>query len=65
VHNKIDLWQETYGHDYIPPEHAIGVSAVTGEGCDDLLKRIDGALSDHLLKSYHFRVPYKEGRAIA
>ncbi len=65
VHNKADLWKKIHGHDYIPPKHAVSVSAVTGEGLDALLARIDDALSASLLKSYRFRIPFRDGRAIA
>ncbi len=65
VHNKIDLWYQTYGHDYIAPKHAVGVSATTGEGGDELLARIEDALSARFLKTYKFRIPHTEGRAIA
>ena len=65
VHNKIDRWHEIHQHDYIPPKHAVAVSAIDGEGRDALLQRIDDALSAHLMRSYRFAIPHHEGRAIA
>ena len=65
VHNKIDLWKQLHGHEYFPPDHAVGVSAVTGTGCDTLLQRIESSLSAQFLKSYQFCIPHSHGRAIA
>lgn len=66
VHNKVDLWEEAHpGETYIPQGDAMVVSAITGEGCDALLQRIDDALSAKLLASYDFTIPHTDGRAIA
>lgn len=66
VHNKLDLWEANRPNEmYLPQGDAMAVSALTGEGCDALLKRIDDALSEELLSTYHFTVKHADGRAIA
>jgi len=65
VHNKIDAWEEAHQSRYLPEGQAIGVSAVTGEGCDALLARIDALLSESLLAPAEFVIPHTDGRAMA
>lgn len=66
VHNKIDQWGSDHpGEHYIPPEGAIPLSALTGEGCDALLNLIDQNLSSTLLGTYDYTIPQQDGRAIA
>lgn len=66
VHNKIDQWSRDHNREpYIPPEGAVPLSAITGEGCDQLLALIDEKLSAQLLGTYHYDIPHTDGRAIA
>ncbi len=65
VHNKTDLWETTHDTRYIPPAGAMAVSAVTGDGCPELLAAIDAALSDSLLTEASFAIPHTDGRAMA
>lgn len=66
VHNKIDQWSADHnGEPYLAPVGAIPLSAMTGEGCNALLQRIDEKLSAELLATYHYRVAHDDGRAIA
>lgn len=66
VHNKLDVWASEHpGETYVPAGGALAVSALTGEGCDALLTRVDAVLSAELLSTYHFTVPHADGRSIA
>lgn len=66
VHNKIDQWHADHHNEpYIAPAGAIPLSAITGEGCDELLNKIDEILSAELLSTHHFQIPHADGRAIA
>ena len=65
VHNKSDLWEAQHGMRYIPSMQAMAVSAVTGEGCAELLTAIDATLSDSLLSEYTYAIPHTDGRAMA
>lgn len=65
VHNKIDLWNATHDAPYPSEGRAIGVSAVTGEGCDALLEMIEEALSSQLLEEHDYPVAHSDGRAMA
>ena len=66
LHNKIDQWQADHpGENYVPAGEAMGVSALTGVGCDALLARIDATLSTQLLGTYDYTLPQTNGRAIA
>ncbi len=66
VHNKIDQWQADHNHEpYLPPAGAMPLSAITGEGCHELLQRIDEKLSAELLATHHYSIPHENGRAIA
>lgn len=66
IHNKIDQWAADHNNEpYLAPKGAIPLSAMTGEGCDELLNVIDDKLSRELLASYHFTIPHTDGRAIA
>jgi GTPase len=73
VWNKSDLlspeekaeWQKSVAH---PPEGTappVLVSALTGEGLDELLKRIDETLPADPVVKVTLRVPLTEGRALA
>lgn len=65
VHNKTDLWETTHGMRYLPAGEAMAVSAVTGEGCAELLATIDAKLSDSLLTQVEATIPHTDGRAMA
>ncbi len=66
VHNKIDQWSADHNHEnYAAPAGAVPISAITGEGCAELLKLIDDKLSAELLATYHYTIPHENGRAIA
>jgi GTP-binding protein HflX len=66
VHNKIDQWQADHNNEpYLPPAGAMPLSAITGEGCAELLTLIDEKLSAELLATYHYAIPHADGRAIA
>lgn len=66
VHNKIDQWSADHNREpYLAPKGAMPLSAITGEGCDDLLQLIDQKLSSELLATYHYAIPHANGRAIA
>jgi GTP-binding protein HflX len=66
VLNKIDLLR---GGAVLEPgvqtPGTIAVSGLTGEGLDDLLRAIDGALTADPLETVEFRIPQSEGRVIA
>lgn len=66
VHNKIDQWSADHHHEpYLAPAGAIALSAITGEGCDDLLQAVDTRLSEALLTTRHYTIPHNDGRAMA
>ncbi len=66
VHNKIDQWSADHNREpYLAPTGAVPLSAMTGEGCEDLLQLIDQKLSSELLATYHYSIPHEDGRAIA
>jgi GTP-binding protein HflX len=66
IHNKLDQWEADHPTEhYVPPVGAVPLSALTGAGCDDLLKQLDDTLSSQLLGTYEFDIPLKDGRAIA
>lgn len=65
VHNKTDLWEETHQMRYIPQGQSMAVSAVTGDGCDALLARIDAILSESLLAPAEFVLPHTDGKSMA
>ena len=62
VLNKIDLLPQEE-RAFVPGD--ISVSALTGEGLQDLLERIDAALTADPLLEVRFRIPQAEGRIIA
>jgi len=66
VLNKIDLLPA--GSDIQPGTQGkgtIAVSALTGDGLEDLLHAIDAALTADPLESVEFRIPQAEGRILA
>ncbi len=66
VHNKIDQWSADHNREpYLAPAGAIPLSAMTGEGCEDLLRQIDEQLSAQLLATHRYTIPHENGRAIA
>jgi GTP-binding protein HflX len=66
IHNKIDQWSADHpGENYLAPEGAMPLSAITGEGCAELLTLIDEKLSAELLATHHYTLPHANGRAIA
>ena len=66
VHNKIDQWEADHNREpYLAPAGTIPLSAMTGQGCDELRRVIDETLSDKLLGSYDYTIPQTDGRAIA
>lgn len=66
VHNKIDQWSADHNREpYLAPKGAVPLSAITGEGCAELLTLIDEKLSAELLATHHYTIPHTNGRAIA
>lgn len=66
VHNKIDQWSADHNREpYLAPKAAVPLSAITGEGCAELLTLIDEKLSAELLATHHYTIPHANGRAIA
>jgi GTP-binding protein HflX len=66
IHNKIDQWSADHNREpYLAPTGAVPLSAITGEGCAELLTLIDEKLSAELLATYHYTIPHAHGRAIA
>ncbi len=66
VLNKIDLLRaEATLEPGLQAPGTIAVSALTGDGIDDLLHAIDAALTADPLESAEFRIPQAEGRVIA
>lgn len=65
VHNKIDLWREAHPGTYEDSADAVGVSALTGEGCDALLEVIEEKLSAELLEPHDYTIRHGNGRAMA
>ena len=66
VLNKIDLLPA--GSSLLPGSQGdatIAVSALTGDGLDNLLHAIDAALTADPLESVEFRIPQAEGRVLA
>ena len=66
VMNKIDLLPQESG--LMPGKQhsgAVAVSALTGDGLEDLLQAMDGALTADPLECSEFRIPQSEGRVIA
>lgn len=57
VFNKIDLMEK-------PPQHELAVSALTGEGCDELLKWLDEKISS-FNQTREFALKPEEGAALA
>lgn len=66
LHNKIDQWTADHNNEpYLALKGAVPLSAITGEGCDELLQLIDEKLSRELLATYRYSIPHTDGRAIA
>lgn len=65
VHNKIDLWRAAHGMPYPAENGVIGVSAVTGEGCEALLQAIETQLSSQLMQERRYDIAHENGRASA
>jgi GTP-binding protein HflX len=66
VLNKIDLLPAGSGLTPGPQgKSTIAVSALTGEGLDDLLHAIDAAMTADPLESVEFRIPQAEGRVLS
>jgi GTP-binding protein HflX len=65
VLNKIDeLDEDARGEIFLRHPDAVEISAVTGEGLDGLLERVDEALSESL-REVRLLVPYGEGGRLA
>jgi GTP-binding protein HflX len=65
VFNKLDLLDDDAQHDLLLAHpDAIGVSAVTGEGIDDLRDAIEAAFAD-TLEEIDLLVPYAEGARLS
>lgn len=64
AHNKIDKLEAP-----APVEDTklpiVRLSAWTGDGCEELVKRIESMLSAHLMESYHYEIDPANGKAIA
>jgi GTP-binding protein HflX len=66
VLNKIDLLPAGSGlRPGAQGKGTIAVSALTGDGLDDLLHAIDAAMTADPLESVEFRIPQAEGRILA
>jgi GTP-binding protein HflX len=66
VLNKIDLLAPGSGLQAGPQGKAtIAVSALTGDGLEDLLHAIDTAMTADPLESVEFRIPQAEGRVLS
>jgi GTP-binding protein HflX len=73
VWNKVDLlppdekleWLKSISHPSDGSDPPVMVSAVTGEGLDELLRRIDKALPSDPMVKLSLRVPLTEGRTLA
>jgi GTP-binding protein HflX len=73
VWNKVDLlppdekleWLKSISHPSDGSDPPVMVSAVTGEGLDELLRRIDKALPSDPMVKLSLRVPLAEGRTLA
>lgn len=66
IHNKIDQWEADHpGELYVPPAGAHPLSAITGEGCAELLDAIDHQLSAELLQHHIYHLPLTDGKALA
>jgi GTP-binding protein HflX len=63
VLNKIDLLNPEERSAL--PADAVAVSAVTGEGAGELLRRIDAALPSDPLQTARFRLPQKAGALLS
>lgn len=61
VLNKVDLLPA----DTPFPEGSVAVSGLTGQGLEELLHRIDAALTADPLAEARFRIPQSEGRVLA
>jgi GTP-binding protein HflX len=59
VANKVDMLEEGQGFEGMP------VSALTGEGCDRLLKELELKIQEHFAQTYHFTLPYSDGKRLA
>jgi GTPase len=65
VLNKIDLLDEQQRSELrLRHPDAVSVSAVTGDGLDELAERIDAELL-HMLRPVHLLVPYADGSKLA
>src|SRR5262249_43051260 len=65
VMNKADLLPEKKRESLLDSDNVVHVSAVTGEGLDHLLQRIDDLISEDPLRRVRLRVPQSEGRLLA
>ncbi|HEV2495458.1 MAG TPA: GTPase HflX [Terriglobia bacterium] len=65
VWNKIDLLDTAQARDLAPGPYEVGVSARSGEGLDDLLRRIDAALCDDPLVEAQFDFSSADGERLA
>ena len=65
VMNKVDLLPETQRRSLVNSAKNIYVSAVTGEGLEDLLKAIDAMLQVDAIQRLRIRVPQTEGKLLS
>lgn len=65
VHNKIDLLPAEARVHEATDVPTYGVSAITGEGLDDLLNAIEVALGQQLLEEHDYTLAHSNGRAMA
>jgi GTP-binding protein HflX len=65
VMNKVDLLPQIKRESLINTETVIHISAVKGDGLDNLLARIDAMIADDPVNRAHLRVPQSEGKALA
>ena len=65
VVNKMDALSARERENLRDDEHTVHVSALRGEGLDELLERIDHMLEEDPLQQVRLRVPQSEGKALA
>ncbi len=58
--NKCDVHEAA-----LLPTQALRISALTGEGCEELLTLIEQNLGDHLLETHSFKIRCDDGKAYA
>jgi GTPase len=65
VLNKIDLLSPAQGHALPTSDNVVHVSAMTGDGLDELLAKIDARLKADPLGRVEIKIPQSEGKLLA